>query len=366
MKPGGVLHVLPADAFRGAQTYARELRTRLDSDATNHRTLVLFRSAGGSLQPDFELGVRAGGLRRAGLDPRAVVRLRRFVRNEAPTVVVAHGGEPLKYLVAAGVPRRRIAYYKIGAFDAKLTGARRVLHQRLLRRVAVAAAVSEGAAEEARTLGVPSDRVVVIPNGRDVSLYAARGSGAPAAVAGGPQLVFVGHFDNAKRPERFIELVQALRGSGRTIRATMAGDGPRLAGLRDAARTADVELLGNVTDVPSLLGRSDLFVFTGGPPEGMPGVLIEAGLAGLAVVTTDVPGARDVIDDGTTGRVVPIDDFAALVTAASDLVDDPVRRAALGAAARVRCEARFGLEASVQQWRVVLEKMLAELCASST
>ncbi len=186
------------------------------------------------MQPDFELDVRAGGLRRAGLDPRAVIRLRRFVRNEAPTVLVSHGGEPLKYLVAAGVPRRRIAYYKIGAFDAQLTGTRRVLHQRLLRRVAVAAAVSEGAAEEARTLGVPRDRVVVIPNGRDVSLYAARSSRAPSTAAG-PQLVFVGHFDSAKRPERFVELVQTLRASGRTVGAAMAGDGPRLAGLRDTA-----------------------------------------------------------------------------------------------------------------------------------
>lgn len=357
--------MLPADAFRGAQTYARELRVRLDTDATPHRTLVLFRSAGGSLQPDFELGVSPGGLRRAGLDPRAVVRLRRFVRRAAPAVVVAHGGEPLKYLVAAGVPRRRIAYYKIGAFDAQLTGARRVLHQRLVRRAAIVAAVSEAAAEEARMLAGAGTRVVVIPNGRDVSLYAARGDGAPAGAAG-PQLVFVGHFDNSKRPERFVELVQALRASGRTVGAAMAGDGPRLAGLRDAARAAGVELLGNVTDVPALLARSDLFVFTGGPPEGMPGVLIEAGLAGLAVVTTDVPGARDVIDDGTTGRVVPIDDFAALVAATTVLVDDPAQRAQLGAAARVRCAGCFGLDASVQQWQVVFEKMLAELCASST
>ncbi len=98
----------------------------------------------------------------------------------------------------------------------------------------------------------------------------------------------------------------------------------------------------------------------------MPGVLIEAGLAGLPVVTTDVPGARDVIDDGTTGSVVPIGDFDGLVAATAALVDDPARRARLGAAARARCEARFGLDASVQQWRVVFEKMLAELCASST
>ena len=41
----------------------------------------------------------------------------------------------------------------------------------------------------------------------------------------------------------------------------------------------------------------------------MPGVLIEAGFAGLPVVTTEVPGARTVIEDGVTGFVVGVDDL---------------------------------------------------------
>ena len=50
-------------------------------------------------------------------------------------------------------------------------------------------------------------------------------------------------------------------------------------------------------------------MFTSLPPgEGMPGVLIEAGLSGLATVSTRVPGARDVIEDGVTGFLVDIDD----------------------------------------------------------
>ena len=43
--------------------------------------------------------------------------------------------------------------------------------------------------------------------------------------------------------------------------------------------------------------------------EGMPGVLIEAGLSGLPVVATAVPGVTSIVEDGTTGFVVPVDDL---------------------------------------------------------
>src|SRR5438477_58939 len=112
--PPLVLHVLPVDLFRGAQTYARQLRLALDGDGFRHRTVTLFRSNGGALGPDFALDVEGGLLRRAGLQPSALHRFRRMVRSEAPAVVVAHGGEPLKYAALAGLPRPRLVYYKIG------------------------------------------------------------------------------------------------------------------------------------------------------------------------------------------------------------------------------------------------------------
>ena len=57
-----------------------------------------------------------------------------------------------------------------------------------------------------------------------------------------------------------------------------------------------VELLGPRSDVPELLRSADVFVFTSLPTgEGMPGVLIEAGLSGLPAVSTPVPGAATVV-----------------------------------------------------------------------
>jgi glycosyltransferase involved in cell wall biosynthesis len=358
------VHLLPADQSRGAQTYARALRKALDGRKQRHRTLTLFASAGGTLQPDASLGVPPGRWRRLGADPRAVRLLRERLAADEPAVVVAHGGEPLKYAVLAGVPSERLVYYKIGNDHSRLAGLRRRLHRRFLRRAGLVAAVSEAAAAEARALGVPEDRLRVVPNGRDPEVYGA----GPGPTSDGPvHLLWVGYFERGKRPEWFVEVVRRLREEGGPpVLATMAGSGPRLAKVREAARAVNVELLGTVADVPGLLAHGDVFLFTSEPREGMPGVLIEAGLAGLPVVTTEVPGASDVVDDGLTGFVVPAHDFDAFLDRTRALVADAGLRARLGAAGRQRCASSFGIDASVARWRALLADVTAARCTSST
>ena len=91
----------------------------------------------------------------------------------------------------------------------------------------------------------------------------------------------------------------------------------------------------------------------------MPGVLIEAGLAGLATVATRVPGARDVIEDGVTGLLVDIEDKAGLIDAVRRLVSDRALREAMGHKARTRCMDMFTLQTSVEHWHEVLEPFMA-------
>jgi glycosyltransferase involved in cell wall biosynthesis len=298
------------------------------------------------------------------IDPRAVYRLHDVVKREKPDVVVAHGGEPLEYAVLARVPKERLTYYKIGIGGERLSGLHGRLHRWLLRRAGTIAAVSADAADEVRSWGVASNGVVVIPNGRDPRLFPPRD---PAPRVGPARLTFVGHLTASKRPDRFIEVVKALRAEGLDVTASVAGDGPLHDLLVGPAADASVELLGRVADVPALLARADVMVMTSVPEgEGMPGVLIEGGLAGVPVVTTDVPGAADVIVDGETGFVVPVDDFAALLDACGSLIRDPALRARLGAAARVRCEREFSLDASTEKWRELLATIESRACTSST
>jgi glycosyltransferase involved in cell wall biosynthesis len=352
-----VLHVLPYDLARGAQRYARELRSRLDTPEIRHRILTIFASPSRELGADVALDVPLAFAQRFGFDPRAALALARELRKSTPDLVVAHGGAPLKYLAAISRREPPVVYYKIGiAHSAALRHGRRLMHQALLTRASRVAGVSQECLDEAeQSFGVPRSHLVLIPNGRDEKHFHP-GAGHDDER---PRLIFVGHLTASKRPERFIELVRRLRRSGVELSASMVGDGTLRASLTQAAREAQVELLGHSDDVPALLRAADLLAFTSIPDgEGMPGVFIEAGLSGLPVVSTDVPGAGTVIANGETGFVVGVDDLDAFVDRAKLLLEDAELRRRFGAAARLRCLAGFTLDASVARWQDLLTGLL--------
>jgi glycosyltransferase involved in cell wall biosynthesis len=354
-----VLHVIPTAAARGAQREARALATRLDVPGSRHHRLLSLFDGPSEVPVDVSLGHPGGERPATGLDPRLVLRLRKLLRHMDPAVVVAHGGDPLKYLVPALLGSRRpLAYYATGTFEHAANPVRVALWRTLMRRADVVAAEGEEVLAQCRQLlRVPEERSVLAPNGRDPEQFRPRQGGAPGDV---PVLVFVGALTAGKRPQRFIEVVAALRRRGVELGAVMCGDGPLGPELVGPAAEAGVTLLGSRSDVAEVLRSADVFVFPSLPTgEGMPGVLIEAGLTGLPVVATSAPGVSTIVEDGATGFVVPVDDADAMVDATARLAEDPVGRAAMGAAARRRCEARFSLEAVALCWLSFLSPLVA-------
>lgn len=345
-----VLHVLPVDVARGAQVFARAMADEANrATQDRHEIVVLFRSGPSVLRAEHRLGVSRERARRVGFDPLAVWRLRSLIRRLAPDVVVAHGGESLKYAVF-GTSGAALVSHAIGVMPVDaLRGVRGWIYRRLWSRSELVVAVSTDVAHQLRDdLGVPAVRLRVIPNGRPVDSF---GPAADGSDESREQVVFVGHLTRTKRPEMFVEVVRRLRGRGQKFEAVIGGGGPLEGSIRSLAEAAGVRVLGETHDVPALLAMSTVFLFTSMPEgEGMPGVLIEAGLSGLATVTTAVPGARDVVVDGKTGQVVGVDDVQGLTDAVHRLLQDPALRKSQGAAARVHCRARFALESCVQAW----------------
>jgi glycosyltransferase involved in cell wall biosynthesis len=357
-RPRRVLHILPNDVARGAQMSVRELREALDSPVDEHRSLTLFAAEPAVLFPDYSLEIPSGRWRRAGWDPRVHRRLRTALVVLRPDIVVAHGGEPLLYVAPALRAGAPLVYFAFGTVSEKARrGPRRRLYTALIDRATVVAGISLEVLEEAeQVFGVPLARLALLPNGRDPDRYLPRRAAARASEV--VTLIFVGHLTVTKRPDRFVAVVEELARKGHAVRGRVVGDGPLEAQLRSATPEADVEVLGRRTDVPALLGDADVLVFTGVPPEGMPGVLIEAGLSGLPVVTTDVPGASTVVEHRRTGFVVPMNDLGAMVDAVERLVVDRVMRSEMGAAARDRCVEQFSLEAEAKRWRDLLASLV--------
>jgi glycosyltransferase involved in cell wall biosynthesis len=170
----------------------------------------------------------------------------------------------------------------------------------------------------------------------------------------------VGALTSGKRPDRFVEVVAAVRRGGIALRAALCGDGPLAPELVAPAAAAGVELLGSRSDVAAILRGADVLVFPSLPTgEGMPGVLIEAGLSGLPVVASAVPGVGSIVDDAVTGFVVDPDDLAAMVGALTTLLAEPELAHQMGSAARRRCVELFSLDAVATCWLSFLEPLLA-------
>ena len=226
-----------------------------------------------------------------------------------------------------------------------------------MARADLVVAVGDEVLEECtRRFHVPAERTVMIPNGRDPSQYRPRSGPATSTDT---TLIFVGALTPQKQPDRFVEVVRSVRAEGHAVQALIVGDGPLAGDLAVLAADTGIELVGTRSDVPELLRRSDVLVFTSLPAgEGMPGVLIEAGLSGLPAVSTPVPGAASVLGHGLTGVIVD-DSVASIAAAVGQLLDDPDRRAAMGAAARSRCESAFSLDLMAQRWRAALRPMVS-------
>jgi glycosyltransferase involved in cell wall biosynthesis len=347
-QPGTVLHLVPSAVARGAQVYARALVDVLDAPTSRHRLVALFGGPTG-VMVDASLDLGGGAGPRRGFDPLAAVQLRRFCKRFDDSVLVAHGGDSLKYAVAAARARTPLVYLAIGTIsESARHGPRRSLWRLLVQRADQVVAVSDDvAAECANVLRLPSTKVRVIPNGRDTAKF----HPGPPLGRETPVIAFVGRLTPGKRPGVFIDLARELRAGGASLRALLVGDGPLSLELERSARQAGVEMLGERSNVDDVFREIDVLVFPSLPEgEGMPGVLIEAGLSGVPVVATDVPGTSSVVEDGVTGWIVGVGDFKALVHRTAQLLSDPVLRRTMGDAARRRCTADYSLTASAPHW----------------
>jgi glycosyltransferase involved in cell wall biosynthesis len=111
-----------------------------------------------------------------------------------------------------------------------------------------------------------------------------------------------------------------------------------------------ITYLGHVADMPGLLSEIDVAVLPS-YREGAPRSLLEAAACALPIVTTDVPGCREVVQHGVNGLLVPARDAAALADAIRYLYENPEDRRRMGEAGRVRALADF-------DERIVFEKTL--------
>ena len=199
----------------------------------------------------------------------------------------------------------------------------------------------EGERPEAAALGAP---VHVVPNGVNVPPEAppARPPRAKTVVGTLSRLCV------DKKLEQLVDAVAHACAKGlfhdcelRIAGPIETGDEAYVADLQARARELELPILWvGEQDSATFLADLDLFAMVS-EPGGCPNASLEAMAAGLAVVATDVGGAREQIIDGQTGLLVPRGDEKALGEAIASLAKDPTRRVAMGRAGHARVRAEF-------------------------
>ncbi|MBM3585026.1 MAG: glycosyltransferase family 4 protein [Alphaproteobacteria bacterium] len=329
--------------------------------------------------------VAAAGLRVApvaiprGLAPLALLTAYRALADlfRAERFDMVHAHTPVAAALArlaawrAGVPR--IVYTAHGFyFHDRMPWWRRaswVAAEWLLGRVThvLFCQSAEDAAFARRLRLLPAGRPVeAIGNGVDPGLFAPPDAAARArqrAELKTPDdatvIVTVGRLVAEKGYAELIDAVGLLDAHlwivGERLPSDQGGtvDGLLRAAASDARRGARLRLLGARDDVPAILNAADVFVLAS-HREGMPRSVIEAMMAGLPVVGTDIRGTREEVVNGVTGLLVPPRDAAALAEALGTLCADAGLRAAMGAAGRHRALENY-------DERVVIRRQLAVL-----
>jgi glycosyltransferase involved in cell wall biosynthesis len=173
------------------------------------------------------------------------------------------------------------------------------------------------------------------------------------------QCAFIGRVTQVKRPDRFLDVVSEIKKRNLSLDFFIAGDGELLEACRERiiAENLPVKVLGWQSNIEKVLSAADIVVLTS-DNEGTPLSLIQAGMAGLPVVSTNVGSVSEVVLDNVTGLITRLG-VQEIADALERLVSDKALRAQLGVAAYEFTLANFDVQRLVWDHELLYKKLLS-------
>jgi glycosyltransferase involved in cell wall biosynthesis len=178
------------------------------------------------------------------------------------------------------------------------------------------------------------------------------------------ECAFIGRVTRIKRPDRFLDVVSEIERRGLDVEFFIAGDGELLENCRSRIAAGDlpVKVLGWQSNIEKVLSAADIVVLTS-DNEGTPLSLIQAGMAGLPVVSTKVGSVPEVVLDGVTGIVTSLD-VQEIADALEKLANSAELRAQMGATAQEFTLSNFGVDRLVHDHEQLYKKLLSNRAKS--
>jgi glycosyltransferase involved in cell wall biosynthesis len=169
----------------------------------------------------------------------------------------------------------------------------------------------------------------------------------------------------SKGVQEFVDAARIVKESGHEGRFVLVGDvdadnpaGVPSDQIKRWEEQGIIEWWGYQESMPDVFAQSHIVCLPSKYREGVPKVLIEAASCGRPIVTTDMPGCRDIVQDGENGLLVPPNDAGAVARAIIQLVEDADLRAEMGTRGRALVQAEFSIDHVVEKTVEVYQDLL--------
>lgn len=356
-----ILQISSAASFGGGERYVADLTNSLSE--RGHDLYIAVRPRSPLIE---HVRLPAAKIKtlplRNALDVQSAHELARFVRKHEIDVVHAHMARD--YPLAAYAARRN-RHTKFVVTRHVLFPLNR-LHRQTLARAHRMIAVSNAVARELRTARLTNDeRIVVVHNGIDVERFARVLSGFDRAeflsskrLPADCLLVgSIGELRTLKRHDDFIRAAALIATKFPNAQFVLAGVDTSATGevrkglerlVSELNLTERFHFLGWLDDAERLLAALDVFV-SASETESFGLAIAEAMAAGAAVVATATEGAQEVIDDQTTGLLVPIGNVEIIAEAVAKLLSHKDEREEISRRAKEAVADKFSLRRMVNQ-----------------
>jgi len=367
-----ILHIMDSLNIGGLENGVVNLINSLDNAKFRHVVCCL-----------RDIGPMAGRLRRK--DTKIIclnnlsrnyfipLTLMRLIKGFEPDIIHTRNWGTIDGILAAKLTgRRRVIHGEHGREFFDLTGSnwkRNLLRRGLGRWVNYFVAVSD----EIRLwlvneVGLDKKKVVTIYNGVDTEKFcppADKGKMKQSLGIDPDTFIIgtVGRLDRVKNYQMLLKAMLLQKGFDFPCKLLFIGEGPDRASLEEFTgknRLRNVEFLGEKQNVSDYLKAFDLFVLPS-LAEGMSNTILEAIASGLPVVATRVGGNSEMIQDGTTGLLVPSDDHLLLSNAIAEYCGDRNLCKKHGQAARLRCQELYNINIMVKNYEKLYSTLMEDV-----
>ncbi|EMI56114.1 glycosyltransferase [Rhodopirellula sallentina] len=324
-------------------------------------------------------GSRSEALREAGievvligkkfkLDPTALSRLTKWMKQWKPDVVHTWLFAANSFgRVAAKLCKVPVVIASERCVDPWKRNWHFFIDRRLARLSDAITTNSEGVRDFYHVHGIDGAQFEIIPNGVEAASHTSSSIDRSTAferleVANDRKLIVaVGRLWPQKRIRDLIwagELLGTLRQDTTLV---IIGDGPQREEMlrhRDTvSRPLHVRFAGARDDVQQLLPHADAF-WIASEYEGQSNAVVEAMLAGVPVVASNIPGNRDLVEDGETGFLFDLGDEAKMVEITNVILNNPQLASKVTSNAKSNIENNFSVDAMIQRHVRLYEKLL--------